>query len=121
MTQLSFFPKSDPKPFPSGEELKKKGMTRAVKHAEDLHPDWQKKALDFLYIYLKNHSIGHRFSGEMVRVESKGIVPTPPHLRSWGAVFLNASRRGWIKKVGHVTVSNPSAHACFASEWESCL
>jgi len=114
MNQLSFLDIEKPKP--SGELLRDKGIHRAVQHAEEIHNDWQRTALDFLYIYARNHD---RFSGEMVRMEAKGIVPEPPSLRAWGAVLLQGARKGWIERIGTIHVTNPRAHACFASEWES--
>ncbi len=116
MNQLNFFETS--KPQPSGELLRDRGIKQALSHAESVHSDWQAKALDFLYIYAKNH---HRFSGEMVRMFSKGIVPDSPSARAWGAVMLTGARKGWIERVGTIHVTNPKAHACFASEWESLI
>ncbi len=114
MNQLSFL--DIEKPLPTGEILRDKGIKKALDHAEDVHNGWQAKAVDFLYIYARDH---HRFSGEMVRMEAKGIVPDPPSLRTWGAVLLTGARKGWIRRVGTIHVTNPKAHACFASEWES--
>jgi hypothetical protein len=116
MNQLSFL--DIPKPKPSGEILRDKGIARAVKHAEDTNHEWSKKALDFLYLYARTHN---RFSGEMVRQEAGKMVPTPPSLRAWGSVLLQGSRRGWIKQVGFIKVNNPLAHKTPATLWESLL
>lgn len=116
MNQLSFLDIEKPKP--TGAVLRDKGIKRGVQHAEGIYNDWQRTAMDFLYLYARNH---HRFSGEMVRMEAKEIVPDPPSLRTWGAVLLQGARKGWIKRVGTIQVTNPRAHACFASEWESLL
>lgn len=115
-SQLSFFEIQKPKP--TGEVLRNKGIARAVEHADKVNEDWQKNALDFLYLYARDHD---RFSGEMVRVESKRIVPDPPSLRAWGAVLLQGSRRGWIRQVGFVHVKNEKAHMANAALWESLL
>ena len=112
--QLSFFEIQKPKS--SGEVLRDKGIARAVKHAEEIHDDWQKKALDFLYVYALDHD---RFSGEMVRLEASKMVPTPPSLRAWGAVLLQGARRGWIRQVGFIHVQNEKAHRANAALWES--
>jgi len=112
--QLSFFEIQKPKP--SGEVLRDKGIARAVKHAEEIHDDWQKKALDFLYLYARTHD---RFSGEMVRQEAKGIVSDPPSLRAWGAVMLSGAKRRWIRQVGFIHVQNEKAHRANAALWES--
>jgi len=114
MNQLSFLDIEKPKP--TGAVLRDKGIKRAVQHAEGIYNDWQRTAMDFLYLYARDHD---RFSGEMVRMEAKGIVPDPPSLRTWGAVLLQGARKGWIRRVGTIHVTNPRAHACFASEWES--
>ncbi len=123
MNQLNFFETSKPKP--TGELLRDKGIKRAVQHAEDIHNDWQRTALDFLYLYAKNHE---RFSGEMVRMEAKGIVPDAPSARTWGAVMLNGARKGWIRQARDrdgepktVKVDNPKAHKANAALWEGLL
>jgi hypothetical protein len=106
------------KPLPTGELLRDRGIKKALDHAEQIHNDWQTRALDFLYLYARDHD---RFSGEMVRMEAKGIVPDAPSARTWGAVMLNGARKGWIRRVGIIHVTNPKAHSCFASEWESLI
>ena len=116
MNQLNFF--GITKPQPTGAVLRDRGIRRAVQHADGIYNDWQRTALDFLYLYARDHD---RFSGEMVRMEASGIVPDPPSLRAWGAVLLQGARKGWIKRVGTIQVTNPRAHACFASEWESLI
>ena len=115
MNQLSFL--NLDKPTPTGEVLKDIGIRKSIKHTEDICPGWMTQALDFLYLYALKHN---RFSGEMVRVGSKGFVPEV-NGRAWGAVLLNGVRKGWIRRVGTIHVTNPKAHCCFASEWESCL
>jgi len=117
MNQLSFLDIEKTKP--NGADLRNRGMKRALQHAEELEEGWNVKALDFLYVYAKKNP--GRFSGEMVRLEAKGIVPDPPSLRTWGAVLLQGSRRGWIKQVGYTKVTNPAAHQANAALWESLI
>ena len=114
-SQLTFPFKETP-PTPTGRDLRDRDMARALKHTEKINNGWQEKALSFLEEYCRTH---HRFSGEMVRIEAKGIVPEPCSLRTWGAVLLTGSRRGWIRQVGYVHVSNPMAHNANAALWES--
>jgi hypothetical protein len=116
LNQLSFLDIQKPKP--TGEVLRDKGIKKALDHAEEIHDQWQVKALDFLYLYALKHD---RFSGEMVRIESKGIVPDPPSLRTWGSILLTGAKRGWIKQVGYIHVDNPKAHKANAAFWESML
>ena len=114
-TQLTFFFNDSPPP-PTGRDLRDRDMARALKHTEKLNNGWQEKALSFLEEYCRTH---HRFSGEMVRIEAKGIVEDPASLRTWGAVLLTGSRRGWIRQVGYVHVNTPSSHMANAALWES--
>jgi hypothetical protein len=102
--------------IPTGKELKRKGMKKALNHAEDINDGWSERALNFLEWYCKSH---HRFSGEMVRIEAKGNIPNPPSLRAWGSVLLSGCRRGWITQVGFVHVKNVKAHCANAALWES--
>jgi hypothetical protein len=119
MTQLTFFDIEKPKP--TGEQLRDKGIAKAVKHTEEVHDGWQERALAFFEDYLSRGCRGRRFSGEMVRLAAKGIVPEPPSLRTWGAVLLTAARRGWIKQVGFVRLNNPKCHRTPAALWEAML
>jgi hypothetical protein len=94
-------------------------MKRAQQHAEEVEEGWNIKALDFLYLYAKRYP--GKFSGEMVRLEARGIVPDPPSLRAWGGILANAARRGWIRQVGYIKVKNPNAHQANAALWESLI
>ena len=102
--------------FHDGRHLRDKGIARAAQHAEDVEPDWQEKALDFLRTFAQERSL---FSGEMVREASHASVPEPPHLRAWGAIMLTAAKRGWIVKDGYIQVQNPRAHRANAALWKS--
>jgi len=110
MNQLSFLDIQKPKP--TGELLRDRGIKKALDHAEEIHDQWSKTALDFLYLYARNH---RRFSGEMVRLGAKGIVSDPPSLRAWGAILLQGARKGWIKQIGYIHVENPKAHKANAA------
>ncbi len=123
MNQLNFFETSEPNP--TGAVLRDRGIKKALDHAESLHICWQAKALDFLYLYARDH---HRFSGEMVRLEAKGTVPDSPSARAWGSILLTGARKGWIRQACDrdgepktVKVDNPRAHKANAALWESCL
>ncbi len=115
--QYSLFMGED-NPKPTGRILRDKGMRQAVDHANELHEEWQRRAEWFLKHYARNHE---QFSAEEVREASKGIVPIPGSLRSWGSIFANAARWGWIRRIDTITVTNPKAHACYASLWESLI
>jgi hypothetical protein len=117
MNQLAFFDIQKSKP--DGQDLRDRGMKRALQHAEDVEDGWNIKALDFLYVYAKSHP--GKFSGEMVRLEAEGTVPKPPCLRAWGGILANAARRGWIRQVGYTKVTNPDAHQANAALWESLI
>jgi hypothetical protein len=116
MNQLSFFEIQKSKP--NGQDLRDRDIKRAIQHAEEFYNDWQKTALDFVYLYAINH---RKFSGEMVRQTAKGIVPDPPSLRAWGGIIMIAAKRGWIRQIGYIKVVNPKAHKANAAYWESIL
>jgi Holliday junction resolvasome RuvABC ATP-dependent DNA helicase subunit len=116
LNQLSFLDIEKPKL--SGRILRDRGMKRAIEHTEQIHRSWQKVALDFLFVYAQGHN---QFSAEKVREMAQGFVPTPISLRCWGAVFISGAKRGWIRQVGYIKVSNPSAHMANAALWESLI
>ena len=117
MNQLSFLDIEKSKP--DGQILRDRGMRKSLQHAEEVEDGWNVKALDFLYIYAKRNP--GRFSGEMVRIEAKGIVLEPPSLRAWGGILASGARRGWIHQTGYVKVTNPRAHRANAALWESLI
>ena len=112
MNQLSLIDKD------LGVIYRDRGIAQSLTHANDIHDNWTHQALSFLKDYLLTHD---RFMCEDLRVQSRGIVPEPPSLRSWGGVIKKAQRMGWIRAVGTNNVSNPNAHRCYATEWERML
>lgn len=74
------------------------GMQRAADHAERVTDGWQDAALAHLRSFAATHD---RFLIEDVVVASKGIVPTAPDSRAWGAVVLRAARERIIEKCGY--------------------
>ena len=50
---------------------------------------------------------GMLFTAEDVRK----WLPEPPNPNAMGARFLQAIKRGWIKKVGYTNAKRPDAHA----------
>jgi hypothetical protein len=96
--------------------LRDAGILMAVEHADQVEPDWSTLAYDALKQYLRI-SRG-TFMTEEVRSYAKAIgVPTPPSLRSWGAIMTRASKEKLIRHVGFGTTNNPKAHKTPASLW----
>ena len=104
--------------FESGKMKRDKGMAQALKHAEDTEDDWGGQARKFLHQYAKTHK---EFSGEMVRIASRDIIPRPPHLRAWGAIIVGGLKAGWIRQIGFTKVKTPTSHMANAAWWESCI
>lgn len=98
----------------TGRELMEIGMNKAVSHADEVIPEWSTEAWSFL---LKFADTGEPFMAEDVRAASSGIVPPPPSLRAWGAIFRKAAKAGVITRIGFRNVSNPLAHNTPASVW----
>lgn len=93
------------------------GINLAVSHADAICEGWSDLASDFLLEYIKTHSV---FMAEEVRIASEWVVPEPPHTRSWGAIFVRASKAGYIKRIGYKQTNNPKAHRTPATLWERC-
>jgi hypothetical protein len=92
------------------------GIKKAIDHANRVEPEWADKAYDALKQYLV--FTRNTFMTEDVRSYAKAIgVPTPPSLRSWGAVMTRAAKNKLIKHAGFGTTSNPKAHKTPASLW----
>ena len=99
-----------------GEDLRDRGMQQAIDHADEVVDGWSAIALKFVTHYALNN---RTFSGEQVRIASRGVVPAPPHLRAWGGVMMKAAKMAIIRKCGYVQVDNPLAHKATAALWKS--
>lgn len=97
--------------------LRDVGMSRSAARAEKSYPGWTDEALGFVEEYARDHA---EFAGEDVREASRGIVPEPPHLRSWGSVMTRAAREGFIEKTDRVRPArNPNVHCGNVNIWRS--
>lgn len=99
-----------------GEVLKQRGITLALRNANEEHESWGERAFHFLKAFCKDHP---RFRAEEARefAEHNGLE-VPKSKRAFGAIVLRAARAGIIKKVGLESVMNPNAHKANAAVWE---
>ena len=91
-----------------------KGMRQAINHAGST---WKENAMRYVDEFTKSPGLyGKRFMMEEVAswAYSQGLQK-PPHERSWGAVAVEAIKKGFIKRVGYGQVSNVRAHRANAS------
>lgn len=82
---------------------------------ESDHDQWTAEAYDFLLEYIKDHD---EFRIEDVRIASKGIVPVPNELRSWGSVAVVAKNSGLIELIRYGKSNNIKAHNTLVSYWK---
>lgn len=95
-------------------EARDKGIKQAIEHAGTT---WKQNAMRYVDEFIKSPGLyGKRFMMEEVAswAYSQGLQK-PPHERSWGAVALEAIKKGFIKRVGYGQVSNVKAHRANAS------
>jgi len=104
-----------------GERRKNIGMEEAADHAEEESPQWKQRAFNLLVRYLSEYPKPHQFQAEDFRnwCEMGKFIQEPPSKRAYGSIVLRAAKQGLIKKIGHATVKNVTAHRCFATLWES--
>lgn len=100
-----------------GVRLMQQGIQRAVEHADSDYPGWSESAYRQFKIFLSNKPKGFKFMIEEFRGHVKGILPSPPSKRSFGAMAIRARKEKLIEKCGHGQVINPLAHRCFATIW----
>lgn len=95
----------------------KDGMIRAAAHADSVNRNWSTMAYEYLVnVFIKHHR--GEFMCEQVRKQCEGVVPNPPELKSWGAIFRRAANEGRITKTGYRKVANIKAHSTPASVWK---
>ena len=102
----------------TGQELRDKGIKKAVDHAG---VKWADEAYEFLLhkiLYMKLlPEYGRTFMVEDVRRAAIDVINDPPSNRAWGGVIRRAANAGLIEKVGIRQVTNPKAHCANANVW----
>lgn len=101
-----------------GKKITEAAIQTAEVHANVVHDGWSEKAYDFLKGYAEINPV---FMAEDVRNASKGLVPSPPTERAWGAIIRRASTEGIIMHGGYNQVKNVRAHHANASVWKSLI
>jgi len=99
-----------------GKKLRDAGIKQAIDHAESYSEGWTKLAYEKLLEFLAIHE-GSFLAEEFRHFAENNGLESPPNARAYGAIITRASREEKIRKAGHGQVSNPRAHACFASVW----
>lgn len=94
-----------------------KGIEKAKASAEQVCPDWTEKAYELLQRFLSHHN-GPFLAEEVRSYAAMEDFPLPPSNRAWGGIMIRAVKSGLIVRQGYGQVSNPKAHACFASVWK---
>jgi hypothetical protein len=99
-------------------EITDSAIKAAEIHANVVHDGWSERAYDFLKGYAEINPV---FMAEDVRNASKGVVPSPPTERAWGAIIRKASVASMITHAGYRQVKNVRAHHANASVWKSLI
>lgn len=93
------------------------GIQKARDTAEAVNPGWNQLAYDLLKRFLRDHN-GPFLAEEVRSFAAMEDFPLPPSNRAWGGIMIRAVKSGLIVRDGYGQVSNPKAHACFASVWK---
>lgn len=97
-------------------QLRDEGIQKAIDHANDVTPDWSKRAYLFLLSFLGTHP--GPFMMEEVRSHAALMdFPLPPHARAWGGIIARAAKAGIVERVGIQKVKNIKAHCANAAVW----
>ena len=108
------------KPGERARAARDEGITRAVQHAEEVHPRWADEAFEVLQDYLTIGTVagGAGFTSEDVREHAAALgLPEPPHLRAWGGVFKRAAGLDLIRKAGITEARAPHVHCGIVTVW----
>jgi hypothetical protein len=97
-------------------EEKNKGIDQSINHANEVIDNWSERAYGILLKFLSVHR--GTFMAEEVRSYAELMdFPLPPSARSWGSVFVRASKNGLIEGRGYGLVRNIKAHRTPARVW----
>jgi hypothetical protein len=94
---------------------KQDGIDQAMRHADQVHPEWSERAYAFLEGFVKVQT--GEFMTEDVRAAAGGHLPEPPSRRAWGGVIQRAAKSGLIRRTGYGKVKNKRAHDTPAAIW----
>ena len=100
----------------TAERLRDTGIKQSMDNANHKNPNWTDMALNFLITYAKSNP---EFLCEDVRKASIGKVPHNVNSRSWGGVFVKASKLNIIEFSRYERVKNKNAHCTPATLWSS--
>ena len=105
----------------TGEELRDRGIKKAVNHADQLTEKWSEKAYEKLKLFL-SHEINQIQNFEFMTEQFREFcevtfLDDPPSLRAFGGIMAKAAKVGLIERVGYANVTNPKAHATPAAIW----
>ena len=79
----------------SGRELRDQAIERAIRHAGE---PWKSKALEILWMTARKYETF--FADDYHRIAAQMKLERPPDPRAWGAVIVQARKKGWISKTG---------------------
>lgn len=98
--QLGIFEKTD-------------GINRAVDHAGEA---WKEEAKKMLLRFINSPAAQGEFMAEDIRIFAKFRgLPSPPSERAWGAIIVDAIKKGLLVHVGFGKVKNVKAHQANAN------
>jgi Asp-tRNA(Asn)/Glu-tRNA(Gln) amidotransferase A subunit family amidase len=99
---------------------KDEGIERAGDHADEVDPEWNNKAFEFLKRFIANHN--GTFMTEEVRVYAEQMdLGRPPDNRAWGGVIKRALNKGMIESCGYSKTRNVKAHRTPAAVWRAVM
>jgi hypothetical protein len=102
---------------PTARELTDKGIEQAKEHAEQVHPGWSDRALEYFRLYATLHP---SFMTEDVRAYAYADgFDMPPAEGAWGGVSRAAKKAGYVSARGKTESKNPSQHGKYMTLWAS--
>lgn len=105
---------------PTGSQLRNKGISKAVSHANDVHPEpekWIDQAERFIKRWIKSDV---PFTVEQAVEASWQVIPQPPTSKAWAGVILRLKRQGHVKALGIVKATKATSHAGYITQWIKC-
>jgi len=111
MTPDEMFPTPKPK-RDLAEELKLKGMTDALNHANGVNPGWGAGAEAFYrrHVNVRMKSGENTTTEEVRELAYAAGIPVPPDCRAWGHIAKALIKDGSLWRVGTSVHRNPAAH-----------
>jgi hypothetical protein len=100
----------------TAQQLAEKGISESHDHAEEVSPDWSRRAVEKVAAYAKTNEY---FLAEAVKAWAyEDGLEVPPVDGAWGHVLRAAAKQGICHRFGRQAATSPGSHGKLMTLWK---